>query len=225
MYSRRTFAFLTLVLLGSTSHSISQERRKIAWSKINPQLKSLATEEYSKRETNLFGPGFLEKASKQLAAEKILNKVSLQGREGAPPPKKAHYDNDKNDLRSILAKGASARYGSRRNQRQQPYSSYTRFQSPKYQQAPKPYRPATSCPKQKVTSDQLFTYPSLPYIAWYNFYIYSNFIRPSTSRPSSLVSPQLGTDNSRSMDSTMRTRMSPGAFIHNKRHVHHPWYL
>ena len=65
-----------LVLLGSASHSISQERRKIAWSRINPQLKSLATEEYSKRETNLFGPGFLEKASKRLEAEKTLSKVS-----------------------------------------------------------------------------------------------------------------------------------------------------
>ena len=39
-----------LVLLGSTSHSISQERRKIAWSRINPQLKSLATEYYTKRD-------------------------------------------------------------------------------------------------------------------------------------------------------------------------------
>lgn len=47
-----------LVLLGSASDAISQERRKIAWTRINPKLKSLATEEYEKRETNLFGPGF-----------------------------------------------------------------------------------------------------------------------------------------------------------------------
>ena len=47
------------------SHTVSQERRKIAWSRINPQLKALATEEYIKRESNLFGPGFLEKATKR----------------------------------------------------------------------------------------------------------------------------------------------------------------
>ena len=50
-----------LVLLGSASHTVSQERRKIAWSRINPQLKTLATEEYDKRESNLFGPGFLRR--------------------------------------------------------------------------------------------------------------------------------------------------------------------
>ncbi len=38
---------------------ISLERRKIAWGKINPKLKSLAMEDYPKREANLFGPGFL----------------------------------------------------------------------------------------------------------------------------------------------------------------------
>ena len=52
-----------LVLLGSASHAISQERRKIAWTRINPKLKSLASEDYDKRETDLFGPGFLEKAT------------------------------------------------------------------------------------------------------------------------------------------------------------------
>ena len=53
-----------LVLLGNASHSITLEWRKIAWSRLNPKLKSLATEDYTGRETNLFGPGFLEKASK-----------------------------------------------------------------------------------------------------------------------------------------------------------------
>ena len=49
-----------LVLLGSASHSISLERRKIAWARINPKLKSLASEDYGKNETNLFGPGLTE---------------------------------------------------------------------------------------------------------------------------------------------------------------------
>ena len=77
----------------------------MAWSRINPSLKALATEEYGKRETSLFRPGFLEKASKRLEAEKTLSKVSSQGNKGGPPSKKARYENDKSDLRSVLARG------------------------------------------------------------------------------------------------------------------------
>ena len=47
-----------LVLLGSVSHSISLERRKIAWARINPDLKSLALEDYPDRQNQLFGPGY-----------------------------------------------------------------------------------------------------------------------------------------------------------------------
>ena len=65
-----------LVLLGSASHSISIERRKLVWAKMNPKLRSLGSEEYSERGTDLFGPGFLEKASKRLEVEKTLTKVT-----------------------------------------------------------------------------------------------------------------------------------------------------
>jgi len=44
------FVATALVLLGGTSHAISTECRKIAWARINPKLKSLATEEYRDRE-------------------------------------------------------------------------------------------------------------------------------------------------------------------------------
>ena len=67
-------------------YAISQERRKIAWTRINPKLKSLATEEYEKRETNLFGPGFLEKASKRIEVDKTMEKVSTPSHKGGPPP-------------------------------------------------------------------------------------------------------------------------------------------
>ena len=50
-----------LVLLGSTVHAVSLERRKITWAKLNPDFKSLAGEDYSQREGNLFGPGFWRK--------------------------------------------------------------------------------------------------------------------------------------------------------------------
>jgi len=73
-----------LVILGSASHSISLERRKIAWARINPELKPLALEDYKDRKDKLFGPGFSEKASKKLETDKALAKVA------APPlnPKK-----------------------------------------------------------------------------------------------------------------------------------------
>ena len=74
----------THVLLGSASHTASQERRKIVWSRINPQLKALATEEYDKRESNCIGPGFLEKANKMLKKEKALSIFTSQGRGGGP---------------------------------------------------------------------------------------------------------------------------------------------
>jgi len=38
------------------------ERRKIAFTKINPNLKALATEPYEKREDQLFGPGKPQKS-------------------------------------------------------------------------------------------------------------------------------------------------------------------
>ena len=121
-----------LVLVGSVSHSITLERRKIAWSRINPKLKSLASEEYNERESNLFGPGFLEKASKRLEVEKTLDKVSNQGKAG-PFQKRPRYDQDKSDLRSFLAKGASAQRGGSKTGRQfNPRSSYTKFRSNKY---------------------------------------------------------------------------------------------
>ena len=121
-----------LVLMGSVSHSITLERRKIAWSRINPKLKSLASEEYNERESNLFGPGFLEKASKRLEVEKTLDKVSNQGTAG-PSQKRPKYDRDKSDLRSFLSRGASAqRGGSKTGRQNNPRSSYTKFRSNKY---------------------------------------------------------------------------------------------
>ena len=122
-----------LVLLGNASHNITLERRKIAWSRLNPKLKSLATEDYAGREANLFGPGFLEKASKRLEVEKTLAKVSNQGKSTQPANKKARYESDKEDLRSFLSKGASVSCGNTKNMRQnQPHNSYTRFKSRRY---------------------------------------------------------------------------------------------
>ena len=108
---QRTFK---LVLVGSTSHAINVERRRIAWSRLNPKLKSLVSEDYEKRETNLFGPGFLEKASKRLEVDKTLAKVTSQPSTSqktggySKNAKAKSLDYGKEDLHSSLDKGASA---------------------------------------------------------------------------------------------------------------------
>ena len=108
-----------LVLLGNGSHAVTLERRRIAWRSINPSLKSLVLEEYEKREDQLFGPGFLEKASKKLETQKALVKVSADltsscKRQGDPT-------DDKSDLCQFLSRGAPAKYGSRSQRRSKPY--------------------------------------------------------------------------------------------------------
>ena len=113
-----------LVLLGSASNTITLERRKIALSTFNPKLQSLGNEKYETRKTSLFGPGFLEKASKRIETSKTLDKVSYTP--SCPLPKKrARFDNNK---RHFLFRGALMWYGNWKNQRQQPYTSYTKFQ-------------------------------------------------------------------------------------------------
>ena len=106
-----------LVLLGSASHSITLERRKIAWARINPSLKSLAMEQYEGRKDNLFGPGFLEKASKKLESDKALAKVTAPGN-----PRKRNHPDDSSDLRRFLSNGAPSKNGGKGFQRQtKPY--------------------------------------------------------------------------------------------------------
>lgn len=121
-----------LVLLGNASHMVSQERRKVAWAKINPKLRSLATEDYSKRGPLLFGPGFLDKASKKVEVDKTMSKMA------PPPSKKGKYAQDKSDLRSFLAKGFPARYGNGKPSRPLPYQPPRKFQSRKYFQDNRP---------------------------------------------------------------------------------------
>ena len=101
-----------LVLLWSASHSISIERRKIAWAKMNPKLRSLGSKEYGERGTDLLGPGFLEKASMRLEVEKTLAKVTKSSPQAT---KRGRCENDKSDLGSFLSKGASVQYGNMKN--------------------------------------------------------------------------------------------------------------
>jgi len=127
-----------LVILGSALHSISLERRKIAWARINPELKPLALEDYKDRKDKLFGPGFLEKASKKLETDKALAKVA------APPlnPKKRARPDEQPDLRSFLSKGAPSKYGGRGFQRQtKPYNKqYPNSRQQKNYQPPKQFK-------------------------------------------------------------------------------------
>ena len=97
---------------------------------------------YEKRDINLFGPGFLEKASKKLEADKAISKVADDSR-GGPALKKHRFSNssDKTDLQHFLDKGPSERYGGKRDRRQQPYTVYTRFNQGKYFQQRNPMTP------------------------------------------------------------------------------------
>ena len=94
-------------LLGSASHSISIERHKLVWAKMNPKLRSLGSEEYRERDTDLFGPGL-----RRIEVEKPLLTVT---KSFPQPTKKVRYENDKSDLRSFLAKGTSVQYGNMKN--------------------------------------------------------------------------------------------------------------
>ena len=78
-------------------------------------------------------PGFLEKASKKLEVDKTISKVSQPSSSG-PSAKRSKYTRDNSDLRSFLAKGAPARYGSGKFQRRQPYQPPAKFRSQKYYQ-------------------------------------------------------------------------------------------
>ena len=59
----------TLVLLGSVSHQISQERRKIAWAKINP--KSLATKHCTRERAIFLGKVFLRRLLSKLKPTRL----------------------------------------------------------------------------------------------------------------------------------------------------------
>ena len=115
-----------LVLLGNASHSITMEWRKIAWSRINPKWKFLATENYEGRESNLFGPGFLEKASKWLEVEKTLSKVTTENKNNNQGiqlgDKRSRYGSDR-----FLSRGASVQGGNTRDRRNRPPPTYNQF--------------------------------------------------------------------------------------------------
>ena len=80
--------------VGSTSQAINIERRKIAWGRINPSMKTLAKETYDNRKNNLFGPRFLEKALKKIDADKALAKVVHNGSNSRKRP----LEDDPKDL-------------------------------------------------------------------------------------------------------------------------------
>jgi len=80
-----------LTLLGSALHTIFQERRRVAWSRVNPSFGSFPEdkdEDQEKvKETTLFKGGFLERATKRIDEQKALAKVAGAGN---VPPRNAN---------------------------------------------------------------------------------------------------------------------------------------
>lgn len=73
----------------------------------------------------MFGPGFLEKASKKIEVEKTPAKVTNLGQH--QNLKRGRYTNDKSDLRNILLKGALVRCGNTKNRPPQPHTQFNKF--------------------------------------------------------------------------------------------------
>jgi len=130
-----------LLMVADLSHSVSQERRQIAWSRLNPVIKDISLEDKKEKSATLFGDSFMEKAAKRIEEEKTLAKFTNSPKE-PPPPKRRKYTQDPTDLRRFLEKGAPAQYGSRKHQRQQPYNhNQNRKQNFKRSQPQQQFRP------------------------------------------------------------------------------------
>jgi len=67
----------TLVQVGSTSQAINIKRRKIAWGRINPGMKTLAKETYDNRKASFLGQAFLRKHQRRLT--RPLLRSSMMG--------------------------------------------------------------------------------------------------------------------------------------------------
>ena len=95
-----------LVFLGGASHSITQERQRITWGRVNHANTVPDDAEQSKeKEVNLFGEGFFERATKRIEKAKELEKVTGSKQNGAPSQKCTYQDKDPNDLCCFFGKG------------------------------------------------------------------------------------------------------------------------
>ena len=92
-----------LVLVGSASDFISQERKQILWSSLNPLIKDISMEKDGKgKGTTLFDGGFIEKATKRIKDEKPCPRLLAQ--KDNPPAKHRRYSQDPTDLRRFWTK-------------------------------------------------------------------------------------------------------------------------
>jgi len=90
-------------MVAGLSHSITQERRQIAWSRLNPVIKDISMEDTKKEKgATLFGKNFMEKATKRME-RKALAKFTSSPKE-SPAPKRRKYTQDPTDLHRFLEK-------------------------------------------------------------------------------------------------------------------------
>ena len=140
-----------IFMVAGLSHSITQERRQIAWSRLNPVIKDISMEDTKKEKgATWFGENFMEKAANRMEEEKALAKFTSSPKE-SPAPKRRKYTQDPTDLHYFLEKGAPTQHSGGKFQRQQPYNqAHNRTQSFKRPQPQQQTRPPRKQSRQYI---------------------------------------------------------------------------
>ena len=157
----------------------------------------------------------MEKASKRIEADKTIAKVANAGK-GPPPAKRRRFSSDKSDLRHFLDRGASARYGSKKEKRHQPYTP-SQNRSPtgtstSPDQSPNNQPPRGAPPRATSTPSASFQWTRhSSYMYWYNSVPSAKYPYIAAGRTPSLLLAQLVSPHERSMDPTVCPGLSFGA--------------
>ena len=124
------------MLLGSVSHQVFRESRKIAWSRINPKLKPLVKEVYLKRKGNLFGLCFWTWHKRRSSwIRPCTRSLGASGSSSGPPTKRPRTSNRHHNchgLQKILRWEPQPHYGGRRVQVKQMLYEQNKFQTKRY---------------------------------------------------------------------------------------------
>ena len=196
-----------LVLVGSASHAISLERRKIAWARINPKLKSLASDGYEKRETNLVVRASWKKHPKGLRLTKRLPRSLVHVKVHLQPRGK---DSQRTKmisaifwtgalLRSTAARRRNATSRTPHSQNRSPTGTSTSPEIPHSSQPPRAVLPRTTSAPPTATRHIIHS----PYTCWYNPAPNSEYPYTTTGRMPGPLLEQLVYSHKQPVDPTV----------------------